>query len=573
MLGALVVAVALPGIGCPAGAGGADSGGIQVARCDSVAVTPATEHATDPVVSDAGTHVAFRSDYGGEGHFPGAWVEPLPGGEPRQVGGGTVTPHTYWWLNDVVADGSAVGVTLSHGGSTPSTVFTAQVQRDDGTTTALGRVPDGHVHQPGGGSYAPSLSDDGRTAAYVFEDDDFFEEEHGRADNAEVVRYDLDDAHPTAVTDTPMDVTNRDPSISGDGSAIAFVSDGDITGDNPGGLDQAFLWSDGTTVQVTEEGGVDHVEVSPDGAWVAYRAGDAVGLWSAAEGNVDTSIDDAPTVDVAGGPYRTHGGIDVSDGGQRVVFSTTADLDGTNPGGEPAVYVWHPASPHVANLSARWGPSPNGKGATISADGRSVTYTAHGPGDEANPMVVLSRCAAFQDVRVTHPFFNEIHHLHDAGIADGYADGRFRPVAPLSRQAGAAFLYRAFEGTPHPDAVDDGAFPDLPPGAPFLDEISWLVGEGHSTAYADGTWRPAAPLTRAGFVAWLHRIAGSPEPTVEPGTTFADVGPDHPFATEVGWAVEAGITEGYGDGTFRPGAALSRQAMAALVDRLPDDLG
>jgi Flp pilus assembly protein TadG len=49
--------------------------------------------------------------------------------------------------------------------------------------------------------------------------------------------------------------------------------------------------------------------------------------------------------------------------------------------------------------------------------------------------------------------------------------------------------------------------------------------------------------------------------------SFSDVGPSHPFRADIDRMVEAGITTGYADGTFRPGAAVSRQAMSAFLGR------
>jgi hypothetical protein len=48
----------------------------------------------------------------------------------------------------------------------------------------------------------------------------------------------------------------------------------------------------------------------------------------------------------------------------------------------------------------------------------------------------------FSDVPVDHPFRAEISALAATGIAAGYPDGRYQPLAPVSRQAMAAFLAR-----------------------------------------------------------------------------------------------------------------------------------
>lgn len=48
----------------------------------------------------------------------------------------------------------------------------------------------------------------------------------------------------------------------------------------------------------------------------------------------------------------------------------------------------------------------------------------------------------FTDVPSTHPFHDEIAALASGGIANGYPDGRYRPLSPITRQAMAAFLAR-----------------------------------------------------------------------------------------------------------------------------------
>jgi hypothetical protein len=49
----------------------------------------------------------------------------------------------------------------------------------------------------------------------------------------------------------------------------------------------------------------------------------------------------------------------------------------------------------------------------------------------------------FHDVPAGHPFFDEIAFTADSGIAEGFADGTYRPDQPVSRQAMAAFLQRS----------------------------------------------------------------------------------------------------------------------------------
>lgn len=48
---------------------------------------------------------------------------------------------------------------------------------------------------------------------------------------------------------------------------------------------------------------------------------------------------------------------------------------------------------------------------------------------------------------------------------------------------------------------------------------------------------------------------------------FSDVPPTHVFYEEINWAANHGIVAGYGDGTFKPGVAVSRGAAAAYLSR------
>ena len=177
-------------------------------------------------------------------------------------------------------------------------------------------------------------------------------------------------------------------------------------------------------------------------------------------------------------------------------------------------------------------------------------------------MSVTASASHFDDVPADHPFHGQIGWLVGAGITDGFGDGTFRPTSPVTRQAMAAFLYR-MEGEPSVTVTD--VFDDVSTSHPFAGEISWMVDEGLTTGFSDNTFRPAQPVTRQAAAAFLYRFAG--EPSVTFAGAFSDVPASHLFADEIGWAAAAGITTGFGDGTFRPGADVTRQAVAAFLYR------
>jgi hypothetical protein len=70
------------------------------------------------------------------------------------------------------------------------------------------------------------------------------------------------------------------------------------------------------------------------------------------------------------------------------------------------------------------------------------------------------------------------------------------------------------------------------------------------------------------MAAFLYRLADSPAFDPPDTPSFDDVALAHNFFLEIEWLVDAGIASGFPDDTFRPGAAVSRQAMAAFLFRL-----
>jgi hypothetical protein len=115
---------------------------------------------------------------------------------------------------------------------------------------------------------------------------------------------------------------------------------------------------------------------------------------------------------------------------------------------------------------------------------------------------------------------------------------------------------------------------DVSETSTFCPEITWLIDQGVATGFPDGTFRPGAAVTRQAMAAFLRRHAerldpGSTTPTGG-GPTFSDVDGSHPFSDDITWLAEVGITTGYPDGTFRPARPISRQAMAAMVQRFTE---
>jgi hypothetical protein len=180
----------------------------------------------------------------------------------------------------------------------------------------------------------------------------------------------------------------------------------------------------------------------------------------------------------------------------------------------------------------------------------------------------------FPDVNPTHPFWDGIAFAVGRELTTGFADGLFHGDRPVTRRAAAAFLYRFAEFDVAAEPCTEPPFPDVAVGSPLCGEIMWLQDEGLATGFADGTFRPNAPIERHAFLRMLYRLrfperGGVDDPCVgahQPGVRyFTDVGPNHPLCPLTLWGRYMSIVAGYTDGTFRPAAPLSRQAAVEWI--------
>jgi len=171
----------------------------------------------------------------------------------------------------------------------------------------------------------------------------------------------------------------------------------------------------------------------------------------------------------------------------------------------------------------------------------------------------------YSDVLYEHPFYSAITSLAEQGYVTGYPDGTYRPTGVVTRGALSETLYRMAGRPDIGDAVSP--FSDVPPTHLFHDAITWMALRGHASGYPDGTFRPGAPVTRQTASAMLYHYAGSQplEDLPVPVPEFSDVDDDHPFADQIQWMVGAGVAKGYNDGTFGPTFVLTRQGMAQFL--------
>jgi hypothetical protein len=176
----------------------------------------------------------------------------------------------------------------------------------------------------------------------------------------------------------------------------------------------------------------------------------------------------------------------------------------------------------------------------------------------------------FTDVPVDHPFCTEILTAKTHGAIDGKPDGSFGPTESVERGEVAAILYNAA-------TAESGGFPLPCPGGPFVDvpmyhhfckEIWLIAGAGIMDGFADGTFRPADPITRGAVAAVLTRFPDGPLAIPAcVGAAFPDVPAANVFCPHIQVMSFIGVVNGFADGTFRPNSDVTRQEFVAMLIR------
>ena len=149
------------------------------------------------------------------------------------------------------------------------------------------------------------------------------------------------------------------------------------------------------------------------------------------------------------------------------------------------------------------------------------------------------------------------------GITNGTGPAEFSPMADCNRAQVVTFLWRS-AGEPKPQSTYI-PFTDVEPGAYYTDAVLWAVEQGITQGMGDGTFGTARTCTRAQVATFLWRSAGEPMAQSQ-DHSFGDIREDY-YYDAVLWAVEAGITNGTSDTTFSPGDTCSRAQIVTFLYR------
>lgn len=111
----------------------------------------------------------------------------------------------------------------------------------------------------------------------------------------------------------------------------------------------------------------------------------------------------------------------------------------------------------------------------------------------------------YKDVHASSAFAEQIAWCHEAELLTGWSDRTFRPFDDIARNAAAAMLYR-FAGSPAYTPPKHSPFRDVPTNRAFYKEICWAHSAGITTGWSNGTFRPMAPIARNAMAAFTYRF-------------------------------------------------------------------
>ncbi|MHA3684931.1 choice-of-anchor G family protein [Leucobacter sp. HY1908] len=181
----------------------------------------------------------------------------------------------------------------------------------------------------------------------------------------------------------------------------------------------------------------------------------------------------------------------------------------------------------------------------------------------------------FLDVATGYKFYPEIDWMHCTKLSTGWkvsGGHEYRASADMTREAMAAFIFR-MQAPKNYKAPKKSLFKDVKTNHKFYREIMWMKESGISTGYADGTYRPGSKLDRDAMAAFIFRI-NAPRNYAPKTQSFSDVDKNTKFYKEIEWMGTEGLSKGYWTAAgpeYRPKNGLSREAMAAFLQRLVDE--
>lgn len=109
------------------------------------------------------------------------------------------------------------------------------------------------------------------------------------------------------------------------------------------------------------------------------------------------------------------------------------------------------------------------------------------------------------------------------------------------------------------------SFEDVAEDTWYAQNVAFVASRELFNGTSDTQFSPGIAMSRGMLVTVLYRLEDEPVTPTE--ALFRDVQAEQYYAQSVTWATEAGVVEGYGDGSFGPDDPISREQLAVMLWR------
>ncbi|WP_342574969.1 S-layer homology domain-containing protein [Solibacillus sp. FSL K6-1781] len=174
----------------------------------------------------------------------------------------------------------------------------------------------------------------------------------------------------------------------------------------------------------------------------------------------------------------------------------------------------------------------------------------------------VSEASSFSDVKPTHQFYDAIKSLSERGIINGFQDGTFKPGQNLTRGQAAKII----AGVLQLDTknVTNPKFKDIPISHQYYGAIAALKQAGIIDGYEDGTFRQGANIQRNHVAKIIANALNLNAENVD-ALPFTDVRIDYKEAIVA--LFENNVTTGKTATLFNGSSNVTRGQMAAFITR------
>ncbi|MFC4409979.1 S-layer homology domain-containing protein [Chungangia koreensis] len=180
------------------------------------------------------------------------------------------------------------------------------------------------------------------------------------------------------------------------------------------------------------------------------------------------------------------------------------------------------------------------------------------------PIAVTAAPTYFRDVPPSHVAYDSIMYLSGKGVINGYADGTFRPAAKVTRGQAAKILATSLQLDLN--NVRNPYFRDVPTSHGFYKYIAALHQAGIIDGFSNGNFGVDDPLNRGQMAKILALAYGFDKQPLR-SAKFTDVSRNAFYADYLQSLIDHRITFGVTTTRFAPGQLVDRGQMAMFVHR------